>query len=848
MSKGLKKGLIILGVLVALVLVLGAAWLAITRRSFPQTRGSVTLRGLSAPVEIYRDPYGVPHIYAQTTRDLFFAQGYVHAQDRFWQMEFWRRIGAGRLSEYFGEATLGTDMYLRTVGFARLAVQEFEQADPDMRQALEAYADGVNAYILNRPPARLALEFALLQLQGVEVQIEPWTPVNTLTWAKIMSQDLGGNMNDELYAVDLIRTVGLEQARDFVPPYRSDFPVIVPDAELDYLSARPPAYGAASSGWPAYLADLNTDLIGGFDGRRGLALGSGAGIGSNSWVLSGERTATGMPLLANDPHLGIQMPSIWYEVGLHCVEKSEACPYDVRGYSFAGAPGVIIGHNDRIAWGFTNVGPDVQDLYIERINPANPDQYEVNGQWVDMDIVYETIEVNGRDEPVVLRVRSTRHGPIITDLDWLQSASSFNLDATPQNLPERLTLNALALRWTALQPNTTFAAVLMLDRARNFEEFREALRYFDAPSQNVIYADVDGNIGYQTPGLIPIRACGDGSLPVPGWTDDCAWTGYIPYDELPRAFNPEQGYIVTANNPVVSDSYPYLIATEFDHGYRASRIVAMIESRGDGLTIADMQAMQADGLNLSALEIIPYLEGLTWDDPSLSAARDRLLAWDGQMHMDSPDAALYGFFWVALVAETFHDELPEDMWPDGDSRTQDAIYHLLDDPRNAWWDDRTTPGVTETRDDILTRAFEQGYAAAVEALGSDPARWRWGDVHTATFANQTFGQSGIAPIEALFNRGPVAASGGADQVNNTSWSTNDPFNVETVPSMRQIIDLSDLSRSLMMHTTGQSGHPFHRHYADFIDPWRLIDYHPTLWDRADVERQAREHLTLLPAD
>src|SRR5574341_1093451 len=762
---------IAVGVIVALAVIVGGFWLWFSRRDLPQTNGTIAVEGLTAPVEVYRDSYGVPHIYAENSHDLFFAQGYVHAQDRFWQMEFWRRIGAGRLSEYFGDATLSTDIYLRTEGFARLAQQEYEQADDDERAILDAYAAGVNAYILSRDPAQLGLEFALLQAQGVDVTIEPWTGVNTLTWAKVMSQDLGGNMDDELWRVDMIRAVGLEMTAEMIPAFRGDtMPYIVPDEELERLglTADSGSRQMTQSDYETLLASLNTELVGGFDPEQSLALGAGDGLGSNNWVIGGERTASGMPLLSNDPHLGIQMPSIWYEVGLHCVEQNDDCPYNVRGYSFAGVPGIIIGHNDRIAWGFTNVGPDVQDLYIERINPDNPDQYEVNGQWVDMQIVTEEIRIEGEDEPFVLRVRYTRHGPIMTDNGGLTRRAGFGYDPAPEGLPDNLAFTALALRWTALQPNTTFRAIFELNAAQNYDDFREALSHFDVPSQNVVYADVEGNIGYQTPGLIPIRRNGDGSLPVPGWVDDYEWTGFIPYDDLPRAFNPEQGYIATANQNVVSDEYPYLIGTEFDHGYRAARIVQMIEADTNGISIEDMAAIQGDNLSLGALEVIPYLEDLDFDDDSVSAARDRLMAWDGQMHMDSPEAALWGYFWVALLDETFHDQLPESLWPSGGSRTQDAMYHLLRDEDNVWWDDITTQGVTETRDDILTRAFAQAYQDGEDALGDNMDDWRWGAIHTALFDNQTFGQSGISLIESIFNRGPVAASGGSSIVNATS--------------------------------------------------------------------------------
>ncbi|MBN1401630.1 MAG: penicillin acylase family protein, partial [Anaerolineae bacterium] len=407
-------------------------------------------------------------------------------------------------------------------------------------------------------------------------------------------------------------------------------------------------------------------------------------------------------------------------------------------------------------------------------------------------------------------------------------------------------VTALALRWVALEPSTAIQAMLRLGLAQNYAEFREALTAFDAPSQSFVYADVAGNIGYQMPGKVPIRARGDGSLPVPGWTDAYEWVGYVPYDDLPRAYNPKQGYVATANQPVVGAEYPYLLSyvADVDKGYRASRIVELLEAADDDLTIEEVARIQGDDQSVSAIEVISYLGGIPLEDPELLAARDRLLAWDGQMHMDSPEGTLYGYFWMALVRRTFGDQLPEELWP-GHSHAQGIVYHLLQDREDGWWDDIRTPE-RETREEILASALADGYSDARRELGKRPERWAWGSVHTATFANQTLGGCGIGLIEGIFNRGPVAAGGGTGILNATSWKLTSPFAVNSVPSMRQIIDLGELSNSRMMHTTGQSGHPVHRHYDDLIDPWRTVQYHPTLWARAEVEAQAEAHLRLLP--
>jgi len=545
--------------------------------------------------------------------------------------------------------------------------------------------------------------------------------------------------------------------------------------------------------------------------------------------------------LANDPHLGIQMPSIWYEVHLHCRVLSDGCPFQVAGLSFAGAPGVVIGHNNRIAWGFTNTNPDVQDLYVERLNPENPFQYEINGVWADMQVIPETIKVRGAPD-VNLLVRLTRHGPLLNEVH--SDAANLSGQWPPGDVTGH---QALALRWTALETGQTFEAIWRLNRAQNWEQFREALRAFDVPSQNIIYADVDGNIGYQMPGRIPLRANGDGLLPVPGWTDQYEWTGYIPFDELPSAFNPPQGYIFTANNAVVGPDYPYLISLDWDRGYRAQRIADLL-AVDEPITVEYIAEMQGDNLNLPAQEIVPYLLALPFDpasDPSLADGARRLAAWNFQNDADSVPAAIYEAFWMNLLAATYHDELPEETWPAGDDVAALQMRELLALPDSPWWDNVTTPEV-ETRDVILRQALAGGQALLTERLGDNPDRWTWGRLHTARFVNATLGESGIAPIEALFNRGPVPVSGGRTIVNATSFDEGSGFAVTSLPSMRMIVDLGNLDNSQIMHTTGQSGHPFNPHYADFIRPWQAVEYHPMRWSREAIEGALEGRLLFQP--
>lgn len=823
------------------------------QKSFPQVEGEISLPGLNAPVEVYRDSLGIPHIYAETLHDLFMAQGYIHAQDRFWQMDFWRHVGSGRLSEMFGKSQVKTDAFLRTLGWRRLAEQEYAMLSPESKAILDAYTEGVNAYLANRAPVEVSLEYAILTgLLNRAYVIEPWQPIHTLTWAKAMAWDLRGNMSAEIARAILLQTLTPEQVDELYPPYPAEHPRIVPVLNAGAATISLPRPQTAAPAAPGSLSALrqasaNLALLNDVLGP------GGSGIGSNSWAVSGERTVSGKPLLANDPHLGIQMPSIWYQISLHCRPKTEACPFEVAGFSFAGVPGVVIGHNDRIAWGFTNVGPDVMDLYILKVNPNDPNQYEFNGEWLPFETRTETIQVAG-GEPVELRVRVSRFGPVISETYGpLKDEIEPKAEATPFRqragieLPETY---AIALRWTALEPNPVFEAIWGFDKARTWQDFRQAARYFAVPAQNLLYADVEGNIGYQMPGNIPIRKNGDGRLPVPGWTDEYEWSGYIPFEELPWAFNPPSGYIVTANNQVPPDDYPYLITTEWDYGYRATRIVELIETAPGKIDSAYFQKMQADSESLNARNLLPFLLALPAQGRTAEIRDFFLKNWDRQETADSQAALFFERYWWNLLTETFHDEaIPEDFLPTGGARWYFVIQTLLQQPDSPWWDDKTTTDKTETRDDILLRALEVTVKVGEEKYGKDYTRWpAWGAEHTATFRNASLGNSGIPPLEALFNRGPFATGGGDGIVNATGWDVGDSFAVNSLPSMRMIVDLSNLDASLAIHTTGQSGHAYHPHYIDMADLWRNVQYSPMLWSEESVLKNARAKLMLKKAE
>lgn len=821
MSRLAKVLLAIVGVVVAIGLIAVLVFIYTVRRPFPKTDGTVTVAGLREEVTVFRDEFGIPHIFAQNLDDLFFAQGYVHAQDRFWQMEFWRHIGQGRISEIAGEGSLELDKFIRTMGWNRIGADTlsyYEQESPGSMAILDAYSAGVNAYI-DEHRDELSVNYAILGLVNEPWEIEPWTPLNTITWAVVMSDNLSSDWGSELRRANLIKDLGEEMVDSIWLLYPYDRrPVIVSTEALEEFRAL--EVGRSETVGTVDWSRVNTDIVGEIPGN-GFALGDESFVGSNNWVVSGEHTDTGLPLLANDPHLGIQMPAIWYEIGLHSPDLN------VVGFSFAGTPGVVIGHNENIAWGVTNVGADVQDLYIERINPDNPRQYEFEGEWRDMEVVEEVIKVNGGQD-VILEVLATQHGPIINEIVDGES-------------------DVLALRWTAQEPSRILESLFMLNQAKNYEEFREALRYWDVPSQNFVYADKEGNIGYQAPGLMPLRKNGDGRSPVPGWTGDYEWEGWVPFEEMPALFNPESGYIVTANHAVVDQEYPFLIALNWADGNRAQRITDLLEeSLAVGMVTADDFArIQFDSKSLLAQDYVPLLVKLSTSDSQVQEAIELLGRWDLQARRDSVPAGLFELFFNQMVPNVLADDVGEDnVW----SIANVIFFHeIVGDPDASWWDNGDTPEV-ETREDILLLSLEEALAWFDENLGGSLDDWNWGSIHTATFVSAPLGQSGIGLIESIVNRGPYPADGGFSIVNANSWNQESPAAITGHPSMRMIVDLNDLDASQTVLPTGQSGHPYHRHYDDMVELWLNGQYHPMLFSRAVIEDAAKDQLVLQPAD
>ncbi|MER7107398.1 penicillin acylase family protein [Streptomyces sp. NPDC000229] len=930
-KKGRRARLLVLALVLALVAGVGygAYWSVSTVRApFPQTTGTLKLDGLSGPVDVKRDDYGVPQIYASTDEDLFRAQGYVQAQDRFWEMDVRRHMTAGRLSEMFGKEQVETDAFLRTLGWHRVAQEEYDKLlSPETKKNLQAYADGVNAYLKGKEGRDVSVEYAALAFSN-DYAIEPWTPVDSVAWLKAMAWDLRGNMQEEIDRSLMTTRLSEKQIKDLYPAYPYDLHrPIVDKGGVDKAAGKfdPSAEGGSQDGDSGSGQGTGTGQGQGQDSGQGQGQGlgtgqgsgtaqgatqglqsqlsalsaslekipallgpNGNGIGSNSWVVSGKYTTTGKPLLANDPHLAPQLPSLWYQMGLHCRSVSDKCRYDVAGYTFAGMPGVIIGHNQDIAWGFTNLGADVSDLYLEKITDRG---YQYDGKELPFVTRDEVIKIAGAKSRTIT-VRSTNNGPLVSDRsnELEKVGDEAPVDALA---PDRGDGYAVALRWTALDPGKSMDAVFKLNRATDFKQFREAARDFEVPSQNLIYADAkgaQGNIGYQAPGRIPIRQKGhDGTMPAPGWDKKYTWKKtYVPFEELPYEENPERGYIVTANQAVIdSGKYPYLLTEDWGYGSRSQRINDLIESKtkdGAKVSTEDMRTMQMDNSSEIAKLLTPYLLKIDISDPHVREAQKLLEGWDYTQDADSGAAAYFNGVWRNVLRLSFGNKLPKEVrvkgeclnvrsadltgpvdeqdrlvrecgqrdaetaQPDGGDRWYEVVRRILKDEKNEWWKSprsRTHDG-TDTRDELLKRAMEDARWELTSKLGKDVNSWSWGRLHQLTLKNQTLGTDGPGAIQWLLNRGPWNLSGGEAAVNATGWNAAGGYGALWVPSMRMVVNVGDWDKSRWINLTGASGHAYNAHYTDQTDKWAKGELLDWAYGKQAVDARTVDTLVLMP--
>ena len=771
--------------LVLLVVAGGVGAVRTVRTSFPQTAGTLEVPGLDGEVRVLRDDAGVPQVYATTAHDLFLAQGFVQAQDRFFQMDVRRHLAAGRLSELFGARTLNTDKLVRTLGWRRVAEREVARLDPGTVADLDAFSAGVNAYLRDRSPSDLALEYSLLSLGGLDYAPEEWTAVDSVSWLKAMAWDLRGNLQDEVDRA-------LESTR------------------LD----------------PDQVAELYP------------AAAEGDGLGGNAWVVGGDRSSTGAPLLANDPHLGTSLPGVWYQMGLHCTEVDDTCPYDVAGFTAAGFPGVVIGHNRDIAWGMSSLRADTTDLYLEGVDG---ERYRRGGSWVPFQRREETIEVAG-EEAFTFTVRSTTHGPVLSDVD--QTYARVGANAPDGGFgPSGRTLDggprgpyAVSLAWSALQPSRTAGAILALDRASGWPEFRSSLRDLAVPPQDVVYADREGHIGRQVAGRLPVRRPGVlGDYPAPGWRERFDWTSRtVPFDRLPWVLDPPEGFVVSASVPGDGEAH------------RSRRVRELLQGL-DEVTPDQVRELQLDTDNGFAHELVPYLLRVKVGGPYYSAGQRLLTRWDFHQPAPSAAAAYFNAVWRQLLLQTFGDELPDAVPIDGRERWFEVVRSIIDEPDSHWWDDVDTDGVRETRDDVLRQAMRDARDELTRLQSRRATRWTWGHQHTLQLDEPFVGDSDLGLVRRLVNRGGWRVGGSGVAVNATGWDAREGFEVTTAPSMRMVVSLADLDDSTWVNLTGASGHPFNAHYTDQTGLWAAGRTLPWAFTQKAVEDAAEDVLVLRPA-
>ncbi len=790
--------------LLAVLVVLSLAAAGYAWRALPQREGSLSLPGPAAPLRIERDEHGIPTIHAASERDLAFGLGVVHAQDRLWQMETHRRIGAGRLAEAFGEGALDNDRFLRALGVRRAAAAQWQRMAAPARAALQAYTDGVNA-VLNEKLQAPAPEFLVLGLRP-----EPWSPVDSLAWAVMMAWDLGGNWSTELLRLRLALVMPVQRIQQLLPPYPGEVALPVAD------------YAALFRGLKLGGAAQKTAWLQGLDRLPEIAPSSGVeGVGSNNWVLAGSRSTTGKPLLANDPHLKLSAPALWYFARLY------APGIQVAGATMPGLPGVVLGQNEHIAWGFTNTAPDVQDLYLEQVDPADPQRYRTPQGWAAFETEADLIKVKGRPD-VPVRLRRTRHGPVISDAgnadDLIGSAGRPGAQAY-----------VLALRWTALdEDNDALTPALAFNRARSVDEFFAASRGWVAPMQSMVVADRDGQIGMVAPGRVPLRRPDNdlrGLVPSPGWDPRYDWAGWVPADETPRERDPERGYIATANHRITGPGYAHFLTSEWAWPYRQQRIEQLLQARPRH-SLDDLAAVQADIQSLAVPGLLPWLQKARSTHPLAAAAQAQVAAFDGRMAADQAAPLIYWAWQRQLAQGLFADDAGAGLWQRslrGRSFTEATAAVLAADD-TAWCDDISTPQ-TETcamqADAAFTRALDELQAR----FGAEVSRWQWGRAHPARSEHRPFSRVKVlAPLFEL--RTPVG--GDTHTVNvarvglRPDESSGELYLDEHGPSLRALYDLGDPAQSRFMHSTGQSGIVFSPLYRSFVRRWAEVRYLP-LW-------------------
>lgn len=786
-----------LGALTALLALVAINLMGRADRALPDYAGTLELPGLTAPVEIVRDRHAVPHIYAASDADAAFALGLAHAQDRLWQMEMFRRVVQGRLAEVFGPVALPADRVVRTLDLHGRAERSLDALSPEVVVTIEAYAAGVNAYLAARDRP-LPPEFQILWHEP-----EPWRPADSVALVKLLGAGLSGNAFGEILRTRMLEKLDDDALRTFDPPYPADAKPAVRDMAGLYRTL----------GLKRILAAVPD---------------TGPPGASNNWVTDGNWTRSGKPLLANDPHLGMMAPSIWYAA------HTETAGESVIGVTIPGIPAIILGRNDHIAWGFTNTGPDTQDLVIERVDPADPSRYLTPDGSAPFATRTETLRVRFGDDET-LTVRETRNGPVLDTLDG-------EIDDILQDG------HVVALRWTALSDaDTTVEAGFRFTKARSVEEFDEAARLHVTPMQSMVVADTAGNIGMIAPARVPVRTPDHetgGLLPAAGWKPENGWTGFVPHEGLPRIVNPAHGYIATANNRIIPPDFPYYISSSWDPPYRAIRIEQLIEARRDH-DVASFEAMLADNLSLFAVDMLPFLLDVEAKTEEMRPALELLGRWDGRMEKDLPQPLIFHAWLQRLHTHLYADELGE-LAGSVDRRRETFLFNALSgDPAAARWCDDVTTEAEESCADIVRLALGTALDDLDGLYGGNPEDWRWGDAHPVV--NNHLPMGFVPGLRGIFNIERPSAGGPYTINRGQTGSGARPFANVHAAGYRAVFDFADLDRSVYVISTGQAGNPASPWYDTFATLWAEGGHIPMTTDRAAIEAGNAGILRLDPA-
>jgi penicillin G amidase len=805
------------------------AFTTLSRRRLPQLEGQLALPGLQESVTVRRDRWGIPHISAANRHDLFLVQGFVHAQDRLWQMELNRRVATGRLSELFGRLALDTDRLVRTLGFRRLAQPTWEQLSEQTQADLTAYTAGVNAF-LGRA-AQLPIEFSLLRHRP-----EPWQTSDSVAYSCLQLWVMSHGWTGELVRAQLLERLGPERAADLEPRYAVRHPITLPPGVPFQELERDPMTRAAGGPF----------LYGGADVP---------GRGSNGVVVAAQRSATGHALLGNVLHLPVPTPSLWYFMHL-LSDAAGGEPFQTMGATLPGLPYVVVGHNGRITWGATLAYTDTQDLFIEKLHPEADGRYLYQGQWRQGAVVEERIGVKGEPDHVE-RVAMTHHGPIISrtglaQADQMGAAVAVTAAHTETDGNEPPADFALSLAAMSLRPAGALDGFRLLNEAGKWDDFVAAVSHMRAPSLNLIYADAEDNIGYWVTGAVPVRARGQGLAPAPGWTGEDEWVGEVPVEEMPHCLNPAQGYIITCNHRLVDDDYPHFLGLLWMNGYRARRLQELIENQ-ELISLADCRRFHYDVYSIPGRELAEIVTGLETEHADAQFSQELLRRWDGELAVPSQGGAVYSVLLNRLTQLILEPHLGPDLMHKFLGRGSHALLAPMTEFYGHWtvtllrWlKDANSPWIAGTvgRKALLERALAETTAELRRLLGRDPAQWQWGRLHQVRFAHSLGAQP---PLDIVFNQGPFPIGGDTDTLAQTAVLPQEPFenNAHSL-SYWQNVHLADLNSSEAMLAPGQSGQLGSPHYGDLIEPWLAGEPFPMLWHEAAVAAAAQHELRLVP--